>query len=66
MSNEIYGICKICGCKDDDPCWEPNHGCCWWVDDTHTLCSHCSEEDIVQSDYVVHCIVTDENQRHEH
>ena len=39
-----YGICKICGCRDNDPCWHPVHGCCWWVDETHELCSHCADK----------------------
>ncbi|KAF0200606.1 MAG: hypothetical protein FD170_3355 [Bacteroidetes bacterium] len=28
------------------PCIHPDHGACWWVDDEHELCSHCSIEEI--------------------
>lgn len=38
-----YGICKICGCTDDTACYHPDFGPCWWVDETHELCSHCVE-----------------------
>ena len=37
-----YGVCKVCGCTDNDPCHNPEYGNCWWVDDTHELCSHCA------------------------
>ena len=37
----MYGVCKICGCTDDHACHSPILGNCWWVDDTHELCSHC-------------------------
>lgn len=38
-----YGICKICGCTDDKACYHPDFGPCWWLDETHELCSHCVE-----------------------
>jgi len=38
-----YGTCKICGCTDDNACIHPDFGACWWVDNTHELCSHCVE-----------------------
>lgn len=38
-----YGICNICGCTDDGPCYHPVFGTCWWLDETHELCSHCIE-----------------------
>lgn len=37
----MYGVCKICGCTDDHACHSPIFGNCWWVDDSHELCSHC-------------------------
>lgn len=37
----MYGVCKICGCTDTHACHSPIFGNCWWVDDTHELCSHC-------------------------
>ena len=53
-----YGICKICGCTDKDPCHNPVYGMCWWVDDTHELCSHCADKDIADDPATQHCINT--------
>lgn len=50
------GVCKVCGCTDLDPCFNPQHGCCWWVDDSHELCSHCAEESIFSDPSTQHCI----------
>lgn len=36
----MYGVCKICGCTDDNAC--VTHGqACSWVDEGHELCSSC-------------------------
>lgn len=51
-----YGICKVCGCTDDNPCYHPEHGFCWWVDDTHELCSHCADKPIAEDPDTQHCI----------
>lgn len=51
-----YGVCKICGCTDNDPCHNSEHGNCWWVDDTHELCSHCADEEIANDPTTQHCI----------
>lgn len=51
-----YGVCKICGCTDNDPCYHPDYGNCWWVDDTHELCSHCADPEIAEDPATVHCI----------
>lgn len=51
-----YGTCKICGCTDHDPCYNPLHGNCYWVDDTHELCSHCADPDIANDVFTIHCI----------
>ena len=51
-----YGVCKVCGCTDKDPCHNPTHGMCWWVDDTHELCSHCADEEIANDPATQHCI----------
>lgn len=50
----MYGVCKVCGCTDNDPCYHPDWGTCWWVDDTHELCSHCADPDIAEG--AEHCI----------
>jgi hypothetical protein len=36
----IPGICRGCGCTNDDPC--PNG--CYWVDEFRTVCSNCASE----------------------
>lgn len=51
-----YGVCKICGCTENDPCYHPDYGTCWWVDDTHELCSHCADPEIAEDPATVHCI----------
>ena len=38
----MYGVCKVCGCTEKDPCYHPDWGCCWWADDTEELCVECS------------------------
>ena len=46
MSNEKEkperrrGICRCCGCTDDFACLTLA-GPCFWIDDTHTICSGC-------------------------
>ncbi|MDD6970573.1 MAG: hypothetical protein SPH83_11960 [Treponema sp.] len=40
------GICRICGCTATTACYNPKYGTCWWIDETETLCSHCSIEEI--------------------
>jgi hypothetical protein len=52
----MYGVCKKCGCTDNDPCFNPDWGMCWWVDETHELCSHCAEPEIAESPATCHCI----------
>lgn len=51
-----YGVCRVCGCTDNDPCLNPEYGNCWWVDDTHELCSHCADETIANDPATQHCI----------
>lgn len=55
--NELTkGVCRICGCTDDDPCFNPRVGNCWWIDETHTLCSHCADEELSCDPETRHCI----------
>ena len=35
------GVCRKCGCTENNACYDKEMGTCWWVDDTKTLCSHC-------------------------
>lgn len=50
------GICRICGCTENDPCFHPAHGTCWWADDEHTICSHCTDSRIKDDPATEHCI----------
>ena len=62
VEKPIPGVCRVCGCTDMNPCYHPDHGNCWWVDDEHTLCSHCADlcddpsENICNDPQTVHCI----------
>lgn len=58
------GVCKVCGCTAITACFNPKYGTCWWVDDTETLCSHCSVEEIKKdkaTDRYSSCIMADKN-----
>lgn len=62
VDKPIPGVCRVCGCTEDNPCEHPDHGTCWWVDDDCTLCSHCadlcddSSENICNDPQTVHCV----------
>lgn len=43
VAEPVPGVCRVCGCTDDNACFHPKHGSCHWVDDDHTLCSHCAD-----------------------
>ncbi|ETT61302.1 hypothetical protein BSK66_27640 [Paenibacillus odorifer] len=38
----MYGICKVCGCTDNNACVSVN-GPCYWLNKEHDLCSECSD-----------------------
>lgn len=50
------GVCRVCGCTEDDPCHNPNVGNCWWADETQTICSHCADKKIAEDPMTKHCI----------
>lgn len=50
----IPGTCAICGCTEDNACYNPYYGRCWWVGLSRTLCSHCAIIDIADSCDTVH------------
>lgn len=58
----IPGVCRVCGCTEDNPCYHPTYGTCWWVDEDHTLCSHCAETVMVHGRKVN--ISKDHNTKH--
>lgn len=35
------GVCRKCGCTENNACYVSGIAACCWVDDTKTLCSHC-------------------------
>jgi hypothetical protein len=55
---EVPGVCRDCGCKEDDPCYHPDYGTCWWSNEEHTLCSHCADKAIADDPCTEHCINT--------
>lgn len=50
------GVCGICGCTENDPCFHPDHGTCWWADESQTICSHCADTEISADPATEHCI----------
>lgn len=56
--DEIQGICMKCGCAWNNPCYHPDYGMCSWVDESETLCSHCSDPNIKDSPETEHCVNT--------
>ena len=50
------GVCRVCGCTEKDPCFNPVYGYCWWADDTHELCSHCADPHIANDQETRHCV----------
>ena len=43
MNLNIINRCKVCGCTENDACYHPDYGTCWWVDENEDLCSHCAD-----------------------
>lgn len=52
------GICRVCGCTEEDPCYHPDYGTCWWADEEKTLCSHCADKSIADDPQTEHCVNT--------
>ncbi len=50
------GKCEICGCTEDNPCYNPKHGFCGWADDTRTICTHCADKEIAEDPETEHCV----------
>ena len=40
VEQPIPGVCRICGCTQENPCYHPEHGLCWWVEDDPRV-QHC-------------------------
>ena len=56
LDEPIPGVCRVCGCSEDNPCFNPKHGYCSWVDDSMTLCSHCANKEIAEDPETIHCV----------
>ena len=50
------GTCVVCGCTWNNPCYNPEVGCCWWQDAKETICSHCAVRGIFNDPNTVHCV----------
>ncbi len=48
------GKCEICGCTEDNPCYNPEHGFCGWADDERTICTHCAIDEIANDPRTIH------------
>ncbi len=56
IKTATYGICKLCGCTANNPCYNPKVGFCWWTDERQTQCSHCADKVIKNDKDTVHCV----------
>ena len=48
------GVCRQCGCTQHNACTNPEHGNCWWADDSETICSHCADPKIAGDPRTTH------------
>lgn len=53
---DFPGRCRVCGCTNDDPCFNPKHGYCGWADEAMTICTHCADKEIADDPETVHCV----------
>lgn len=42
LNDPIIGVCRVCGCTQNNPCYHPHHSYCHWVEPD--LCSHCASK----------------------
>ena len=59
VAEPVPGVCRVCGCTHDNPCYHPSFGNCYWVEPD--LCSHCATIEqrglgIKDSPETEHCI----------
>ena len=36
--------CRVCGCTQNDACWDEEEGACYWVEED--LCSACAKSEV--------------------
>lgn len=53
---KMKGVCKVCGCTWNNPCFNHQHGFCWWANKEQDLCSHCAEELLSKDPNTIHCV----------
>lgn len=56
LDEPIPGICHVCGCSEDNPCFNPKHGYCGWANEEKTLCTHCANKEIADDPETIHCV----------
>ncbi|MFD0868799.1 hypothetical protein [Paenibacillus residui] len=56
MSSLNPGICRVCGCTEDDACVH-EWGACGWYDDTRTVCNSptCAKEIQLSEQFYGYC-----------
>lgn len=38
----IAGVCQVCKCTNDEPCWDDHIGdSCAWIDTAQNMCTAC-------------------------
>jgi len=50
----MSGVCKVCGCTMNNPCFSYKYGFCWWSTPEQDICSHCVNSEIF--DASIHCV----------
>ena len=56
VDEPIPGVCRVCGCTEENPCFNPKYGYCTWADNTQTICSHCADKNIADDPQTKHCV----------
>lgn len=48
--------CEKCGCTDQNPCFHPHWGFCYWPSRTLDICSHCLSKELEEDPETIHCV----------
>lgn len=43
------GTCAVCGCTEEQPCYDADYGYYCWTDENENLCSHCASPEYTNS-----------------
>lgn len=52
----MKGVCKVCGCTMNNPCFSYRYGFCWWPTKDEDICSHCRKQEIKDGPTLIHCV----------